>query len=477
MRRRAPSPPTWPNRTRSGCARCPSTQLANPPQTRRHVDVDGVTYNVKSEAKWITDDLGGTPACGNSTRTRSSTCTSSRPSPRRSSASGSRRCRSTRSSRRRPTTPRTTARSASRSSTASGAKGVAGHHASTRHVAGYSPPTETTDANGCVVFDGVPVGDLHGDASTSPATSAVTSTRSRRSTARSSRKTVSFVKMLQYDKADHRPRHGQDAHARARRSRPPTSRRRVDLRCRPPTAPTSACCGRSRRRPPATTIDSAALYPVHRDTPTRFFTGELRLRRARRRTRSTQLLRRPPTRPAALLGDPAQPQPQAVTVLPAAVQRPRSRATATTTQRSPTSTSWSTRRCRSRRRSTETATRTATGSTARLTPMARPAALGHRRRGSTATTHNHWVSQRAATFDPGMPFGKYTLCVVDTDAASRYHDRHGLRQHVGRRRRRRSTSRRSWTTTTRRRWTTPTGELRHDEHACATRTASRCPSC
>jgi type II secretory pathway pseudopilin PulG len=31
------------------------------------MEVDGVTYTIKSEAVWVTDDTGGTPSCGNST--------------------------------------------------------------------------------------------------------------------------------------------------------------------------------------------------------------------------------------------------------------------------------------------------------------------------------------------------------------------------------------------------------------------------
>jgi type II secretory pathway pseudopilin PulG len=34
----------------------------------RAVPVDGVSYTVKSEAKWVTDDQGGTPSCGNSSK-------------------------------------------------------------------------------------------------------------------------------------------------------------------------------------------------------------------------------------------------------------------------------------------------------------------------------------------------------------------------------------------------------------------------
>ncbi len=34
----------------------------------RPLPVDGVNYTVKSEAKWVTDDQGGTPSCGNSSK-------------------------------------------------------------------------------------------------------------------------------------------------------------------------------------------------------------------------------------------------------------------------------------------------------------------------------------------------------------------------------------------------------------------------
>lgn len=42
------------------------TTLTSPPQAAP-VTIDGVTYTIKSEAAWVTDDTGGTPACGNST--------------------------------------------------------------------------------------------------------------------------------------------------------------------------------------------------------------------------------------------------------------------------------------------------------------------------------------------------------------------------------------------------------------------------
>src|ERR1700742_1919121 len=41
----------------------PVEVLRNPPQSGT-IKIDGVAYDVKSEAKWITDDLGGEPKCG-----------------------------------------------------------------------------------------------------------------------------------------------------------------------------------------------------------------------------------------------------------------------------------------------------------------------------------------------------------------------------------------------------------------------------
>jgi type II secretory pathway pseudopilin PulG len=42
------------------------TTLTNVPQSAP-VTIDNVTYTIKSEAQWVTDDTGGTPACGSST--------------------------------------------------------------------------------------------------------------------------------------------------------------------------------------------------------------------------------------------------------------------------------------------------------------------------------------------------------------------------------------------------------------------------
>src|SRR5689334_5480065 len=42
--------------------------LAAVSQTPRVITVDGADYNVTSRSEWITDDQGGTPACGNTSK-------------------------------------------------------------------------------------------------------------------------------------------------------------------------------------------------------------------------------------------------------------------------------------------------------------------------------------------------------------------------------------------------------------------------
>ena len=36
-------------------------------------------------------------------------------------------------------------------------------------------------------------------------------------------------------------------------------------------------------------------------------------------------------------------------------------------------------------------------------------------RGTNGRADNHWVTQRNGSFDPGMPFGTYTICLRDTN--------------------------------------------------------------
>jgi type II secretory pathway pseudopilin PulG len=129
--------------------------IGNPPQ-QADVTVDGATYKVRSQSEWITDDVNGTPACGTEssqvqyvhiTTTVTSSIIGTRVKP------------ITIDSLVAPTTKwaeghgtlgvKVVDRSASK-----GVPNIVVRAASTA----YTPTAETTDANGCVVFDSVPVG-------------------------------------------------------------------------------------------------------------------------------------------------------------------------------------------------------------------------------------------------------------------------------------------------------------------------------
>jgi type II secretory pathway pseudopilin PulG len=129
--------------------------IGNPPQ-QPDVTVDGATYKIRSQSDWITDDVNGTPACGTGsdqvqyvhiTTTVTSSIIGTRVKP------------ITIDSLVAPTTKwaeghgalgvKVVDRSASK-----GVPNIAVSAASTA----YTPTAQTTDANGCVVFDSVPIG-------------------------------------------------------------------------------------------------------------------------------------------------------------------------------------------------------------------------------------------------------------------------------------------------------------------------------
>jgi type II secretory pathway pseudopilin PulG len=129
--------------------------IGNPPQ-QGDVTVDGATYKIRSESEWITDDVGGTPACGSAssqveyvhiTTTVTSSIIGTRVKPIKIDSLVA------------PTTKwaeghgtlgvKVVDRSASK-----GVPNIAVSAASTA----YTPTAETTDGNGCVVFNSVPVG-------------------------------------------------------------------------------------------------------------------------------------------------------------------------------------------------------------------------------------------------------------------------------------------------------------------------------
>ena len=134
----------------------PVALLKNPPSVAP-IEVDGVTYTIKSETKWITDDLGGEPGCGSSSGQMEymqirTTVTSS--------VVGKQIKPVTVDSLVAPTTEwaenhgTLAVKVLDRTNT----KGVAGIAVSATSP-GFTPPTTATDATGCAVFKSVPVGN------------------------------------------------------------------------------------------------------------------------------------------------------------------------------------------------------------------------------------------------------------------------------------------------------------------------------
>jgi type II secretory pathway pseudopilin PulG len=180
----------------------------------------------------------------------------------------------------------------------------------------------------------------------------------------------------------------------------------------------------------ATTLTSKPLFP-NAGNSYQFFTGTCRYASPNAYTANVNYFNaitgaNPGVNPAAaLLGDPAQPQPQTATVRepPFNIRIMRRSKTSPDTTfadseiyvfarlQKPTTGVYATDTC------VEPVVRMVTkpwpGGTL-------PAGWGTAPRTSgIAGTNNHWVVQETTAFDPGMPFGTYKLCVYDV-AASRY---------------------------------------------------------
>ncbi len=390
----------------------PVDQLRNPPQTGDTV-VDGVTYNVKSEAKFITDDLGGEPTCGSASTqvqylhivtTVTSAVVGQRIPPVSVDSLVS------------PTTDFAEGHGALglRIVDRSGTKGVAGGVTVSATSPSYNPPNESTDPNGsgCAVFDGIPVGAY---TLTVDQPGYVGRDLQQKQTVNGTavRKTVSFVN-LQYDKAV-TIRGAFSTHTPGK----PFST--ADLK---PTTSTylSATNGINvgmlrtvKSTPAATTIDSAGLYPFTENMYA-MFAGECKYT-----SPDTYVSNYFGTKntAAALFGDPAKPQPQLATVYEpplnvrvmyrsngykqpfldddiivyAKLQKP----------------SGSTDSCDE---DSYTLYTTGWGANSAASWGSAP------RTSASYSTYNkdHWLTSVKGSFDPGMPFGKYRFCVVDTVA-------------------------------------------------------------
>ena len=384
----------------------PVDQLRDPPQTGDTV-VDGVTYNVKSEAKFITDDLGGEPTCGSASTqvqylhivtTVTSAVVGKRIPPVSVDSLVS------------PTTDFAEGHGALGLKIAdrSGTKGVAGGVTVTATSPSYNPPNEDTDPNGsgCAVFDGVPVGaytltvdqpgyvgrDLNQKQTVNGTAVRKTSASSISSTTRPSRIRGAF--------STHTP------------GKPFST---ADLK---PSTSTYLSATNGINVGMLRTVKSTARRDHDR-------LGAVSIRSPRTCTRcspASASTPRPDTyisnyfgttnKAAALFGDPSQPQPQ-----PATVYEPpfNVRVMNLSTQHGS-----STRNMMvyAKLQKPASSTESCDEDSYRLYGhglgrQARPRP-GAPLRARSGTYPNHWLSSVSGTFDPGMPFGKYRFCVLDT---------------------------------------------------------------
>jgi type II secretory pathway pseudopilin PulG len=367
--------------------------IGNPPQ-QADVNVDGATYTIRSQSEWITDDVNGTPACGTEssqvqyvhiTTTVTSSIIGKRVKP------------ITIDSLVAPTTKwaeghgtlgvKVVDRSASK-----GVPNIAVSAASTA----YTPPAETTDANGCVVFDSVPVGTYTITLNT-PGFIDRDGNQLTRSTMSVVAKKVGFATMT-YDKVKDAPvsvfthiPHQVYAAARVK----PSKARNI-------SAVNGASVGFVKTWTPSTpssSITASGMFPFAENSYS-FFTGQCKYAAPDTYKPANTDYFSQTNAAATLLADPANAA-QTVTVRqpPFNIRILRGRNTTFTdgtidvyaTLKRPTG---STDACPE--------------PVYKLTTTAWPTTGW----GGEPETGGHWVSQ-ATTFDPGMPFGKYSICLRD----------------------------------------------------------------
>jgi prepilin-type N-terminal cleavage/methylation domain-containing protein len=375
----------------------PVELLQNPTQSPDIV-VDGVSYQIKSEAKWIVDDLGGEATCGKDSNqveylhiitTVTSTIVGKKTPPVVVDSLVS------------PTTAwaedhgtlgvRVVDRTA--------AKGVV----NIRVVASSSEgtqPAQLTDSNGCVVFKSLPVGSYTITLNQGPYLDRNLNQESVINQTVVAKK-VSFV-TTQYDKGTsarigvttHRPGVAYNA-SQAQ----PSKARAVSM-------VNGAYVGFLRTvtpSSPASTVDATALYPYFENSYT-FFTGQCGYAAPDFYKPANTNYFTTVNPAAALLADPAQIQPQQATVRqpPFNIRVNRKRSGTSFTDGQVT--------VYAQLQKPSTSTEDCDPPVYTLTTMTYPASDWAPAPSNTA----HWVTQGDRTyFDPGMPFGKYKLCLKD----------------------------------------------------------------
>jgi type II secretory pathway pseudopilin PulG len=393
----------------------PIEVLRNPPQSGP-ITVDGVEYQITSEAKWITDDLGGEPTCGKDpsgqveylhiiTTVRSTIVGKQIPPVKVNSLVA-------------PTTEWAEdhgtlgVRVVDRTTT----KGVAGISVRASSPE-YSAPNVVTDTAGCAIFKSMPVGSYTITLDQAPY---LDRNLNQKSTVNQTvvAKQVSFLTM-QYDKATSATV-GVTTHIPGKvysaAEQKPSTANAVSLT-------NGAFVGMKRTVASATPISqfsATSLYPYYENSYT-FFTGECGYSAPDTyKPANTNYFTQ--TNPAAaLLADPTKAQPQAVTVRqpPFAVRLTRKRGGGGTYTDGDANV-----RVFAQLQQPSTSTEDCTMPVYELTTKAWPASGWGTPPSSKPT--DHWlVTAGTTSFDPGMPFGDYKLCVVDSSSSTKYGSMYG----------------------------------------------------
>ena len=389
----------------------PVTLLKNPPASEP-LTVDGVTYTIKSETRWITDDLGGEPGCGSATNQveymQIRTTVSSK------YVDGKRMKPVTVDSLVAPTQEWVEDHGtlAVKVVDRTNVKGVPGI-AVTATSAGFTPPSAVTDATGCAVFKSVPTGSYTLRLNT-PGFMNRDGEQLSEEDQTVVAKTIAIATMV-YDRATsarstvftHVP--GQNWSAAAEK---PSKARNISL-------VNGASVGLVRTfaptSPPQQIVDATALFPFAENDYS-VFTGSCKYASpdTYKPTNTNYFTQTNPL--ATLKADPAQAQPQAVTLRQPPVNIRVLRNSVSSQHfndgnivvfaelQKPTG-------------STDTCAEPIFTLTTRAWDMSWAAAAPRTGGDASGSNNaNHWVSQGpvGAAFDPGLPFGVYEICLRDT---------------------------------------------------------------
>jgi Tfp pilus assembly protein PilV len=387
----------------------PVALLKDPP-AMPPTEVDGVVYTIKSETRWITDDLGGEPSCGSATNQVEymqirTTVTSKY-------VNGKKLKPITVDSLVAPTQEWVEDHGtlAVKVVDRTNVKGVAGIPVAAVSTS-FTPPTAVTDATGCAVFKSVPIGSY-----TLRLNTAGYMNRDGEQLSEENQtvvaKTISIATMV-YDRATsaratvttHVPRQvWSTSNTKASKARHVSLVNGASVGLHRTFAPTS---------PPQPIVDATALFPFAENDYS-VFTGMCKYASPDTYTANRNYYTQTNTL-AALKADPAQSQPQPVTL-----RQPPLNVRVLRNQSG--SNGWADgtvvvyAQLQKPAGSSDSCDEPIFTLTTKPWPVSGWGSAPRTSAGTGTNNHNHWVSQVGTDFDPGLPFGVYEFCLRDTAA-------------------------------------------------------------